>query len=255
MSIVIRVIDFETSDLEPPGAKVIEVGTTDLTKDGDGPWLLGVTTSRLYGADHISPVARAVHHISLDEVKDLPPFEPDRFEMENAECAAVVAHNFDYEAKFMVTPTPGVPSAPRICTYKAALRVWPNAPAHSNSVLRYWLEEDGALPVLDDAKAMPAHRAAPDSFVTAHIMRALLKHATGKQMAAWTKEPRLLPTCPIGKPHRGKPWAQVDAGFLGWVLRQPDMDFDIKWNAQRELDDRRTIAESHRLAGNGKSLL
>jgi hypothetical protein len=50
-------------------------------------------------------------------------------------------------------------------------------------------------------------------------------------MIAWTKEPKLLPTCPIGK-FRGKPWPEVEAGFLGWMLRQPDMEEDLKWNAR-----------------------
>jgi exodeoxyribonuclease X len=58
--------------------------------------------------------------------------------------------------------------------------------------------------------------------------------ATGREMIAWTKEPRLLPTCPIGK-FRGKPWPEVEAGFLGWMLRQPTMEADLKWNAEREI--------------------
>ena len=82
---------------------------------------------------------------------------------------------------------------------------------------------------------MPSHRAGPDAYVTAWLLVALLNAgATGKQMIAWTKEPKLMPKCPLGK-FRGKPWPEVDAGFLGWMLRQADMDADLKWNAQREL--------------------
>ncbi|MNR42339.1 hypothetical protein D3C85_1608450 [compost metagenome] len=57
-------------------------------------------------------------------------------------------------------------------------------------------------------------------------------------MVAWTKEPRLLPKCPIGK-FRGQPWADVEAGFLNWMLGQPTMEEDLKWNARRELERRR----------------
>ena len=57
-------------------------------------------------------------------------------------------------------------------------------------------------------------------------------------MIAWTQEPRLLPTCPIGK-FRGQKWADVEAGFLNWMLNQPTMEEDLKWNARRELERRR----------------
>ena len=46
-----------------------------------------------------------------------------------------------------------------------ALRVWPEAPRHSNQVLRYWRGMR-----LDHARAMPPHRAGPDAWVTAHIL-------------------------------------------------------------------------------------
>src|SRR5262245_25865334 len=38
--------------------------------------------------------------------------------------------------------TEGWPEVPWLCTYKSALRAWPDAPRHSNSVLRYWLGID-----------------------------------------------------------------------------------------------------------------
>jgi exodeoxyribonuclease X len=61
-------------------------------------------------------------------------------------------------------------------------------------------------------------------------------------MIAWTKEPALLPTCPIGK-FRGQPWADVEMGFLCWMTRQADMAPDLKWNAQREIDRRSTTGD------------
>ena len=101
-------------------------------------------------------------------------------------------------------------------------------------MLRYWLEDQGLLS-LDHETAMPPHRAGPDAYVTAHILKALFAAgATGKEMVAWTREPRLLPTCPIGK-FRGKPWPEVEGGFLQWMLKQADMEADLKWNANREL--------------------
>lgn len=230
---VIRVVDFETTGTEPP-AEVVEVGYCDLVSQDDGSWLVGEPASRLCGVAEIPPETRAVHHITLAEVAGLDPFSAIQFGEGSAHCAALAAHNAEFEQKWLAVD--GV--TPMICTYKAALRVWPDAPAHSNSVLRYWLEDQGLLS-LDHAKAMPPHRAGPDAYVTAHILKALLAAgATGKQIAAWTREPRLLPACPIGK-ERGKRWADVDAGFLNWMVNNATMEADLKWNAQRELDRRR----------------
>lgn len=224
---VIRIIDLETTGLEPPEAKVCEVGITDLHLEekritGPRSWLCMV--------DSMPPEARAVHHISAAECSDQPVFAPEMLE-DGTEIAAFAAHNADFEMKFI--PPPKF----MICTWKAALRIWPDAPAHNNGTLRYWLEDQGKLRVDHDI-TQPAHRAGPDTYVTAHILLALFDAgSTGRQMIGWTREPALLPKCPIGK-FRGQPWSEVEGGFLSWMLRQQDMEPELKWNAQRELDRR-----------------
>lgn len=218
-----RVVDFETTGFEPPKAQVCEVGICDvITEDRKiSPWV-----SWLCNVGEMPPEVRAIHHISKGECDPHAVF--DQAEIYKEAPSVIVAHNADFECRFMTPPMPV------ICTYKSALRVWPDAPSHSNGALRYWLEDAGKISP-DHALTMPSHRAGPDAYVTAHILCALLDAgATGKQMVAWTKEPRLLPTCPIGK-FKGKPWAEVEAGFLGWMLRQDGMEADLKWNAQREI--------------------
>jgi exodeoxyribonuclease X len=219
---VIRVIDFETTGTEPP-AEVCEVGICDFHLEErriDTPrnWLCGVK--------EMPPEVRAVHHISLAECEGLAPFDPAG--MVDDGLSAIAAHNSEFETKFFT------PTLPVICTYKSALRVWPNAPSHSNGSLRYWLQDLGLI-APDHVLTQPAHRAGPDAYTTAHILMALFNTgATGREMIAWTKEPRLLPRCPIGK-FRDKPWSEVEAGFLGWMLRQPTMEADLKWNAEQEI--------------------
>lgn len=230
---VLRVIDFETTGMEPP-FEVVEVGYCDLIGD-DQTWEVGLPVSWLCGVQVISPETRAVHHISAAQVAGLPSFAATRARLFEGDpvLSAIVAHNLDFEERFL-----GQHGALSVCTLKAALRVWPDAPAHSNGVLRYWLEDRGLLS-LDHDTAMPPHRAGPDAYVTAHILKALFAAgATGKDMVAWTQEPRLLPKCPIGK-FRGQPWSDVEAGFLNWMLGQPTMEEDLKWNARRELERRR----------------
>lgn len=228
----LRVIDFETTGMDPP-AEVVEVGYCDLTQLADRSWSVGEPESWLCAVASIPPETRAVHHISMDDIVGAMSFDRAALLADDIAPSAIVAHNYDFEAKFL-----GDHGLPTICTLKAALRVWPTAPAHSNGVLRYWLEDQGLLS-LDHATAMPPHRAGPDAYVTAHILKALFEAgATGREMVAWTKEPRLLPTCPIGK-FRGVAWADVEAGFLNWMLAQATMEEDLKWNARREIDRRR----------------
>lgn len=228
----IRVIDFETTGMEPP-AEVVEVGYCDLVHY-EGEWFVRQPVSWLCAVKALPPEVRAVHHITMRDLADVQaePFDPASALKSQYGLSAIAAHNLEFEAKFL-----GDQGLPVICTYKAALRVWPEAPGHSNSVLRYWLEDKGLLS-LDHDKAMPPHRAGPDAYVTAHILKALLGFCTGREMVAWTREPRLLPTCPIGK-FRGQKWADVEHGFLSWMLAQPTMEEDLKWNARRELERRR----------------
>lgn len=230
---VLRVIDFETNGFEPTD-EVIEAGTCDVSQIGD-KWIVDEGHfADFFACEKLKPEARAVHHIAPGELEGTEPFDAEDFLLRvvRDKVSAIVAHNWDFEKKWLGDCANMHP----ICTYKAALRVWPEAPSHSNGALRYWLEDQGIIRP-DPKLCEPAHRAGPDAYVTAHILVALLEHATGREMVAWTKEPRLLTKCPIGK-QKGSPWADVDAGFLGWVMRQPGMEEDIRWNVARELERR-----------------
>lgn len=111
------------------------------------------------------------------------------------------------------------------------MHVWPDAPKHGNQVLRYWRGL-----ALDPAFAMPPHRAGPDAWVTAHLLRELLRLTTVEQMIAWSDQPRPIPTLPFGK-HRGATWNEVPADYLQWMVGQ-DMDPDVLWHARAELGRR-----------------
>lgn len=226
---IIRVIDFETTGTEPPEAEVCEVGTCDLHLEEKR---IEIPATWMCGVKSMPPEVRAVHHIMLEDCEGWAPFDPEEIFKRSNPAAAIAAHNAEFETKFFTSPVPV------ICTYKAALRAWPDAPSHSNGALRYWLQDQGLISP-DHVMTQPTHRAGPDAYVTTHILLALFNAGhTGREMIAWTKEPRLLPKCPISAEWRGKAWAEVDAGFLRWMTSNATMESDLKWNAQRELDRR-----------------
>lgn len=230
----IRVIDFETTGTDA-SSEVIELGWCDYdveTKQVSDP------ESKLFYVGSIPPENRAIHHIGLADIpQTASPFDvfSDLFmPSDSMGITYFAAHNSAFECQFLGD----MEHRRMICTYKAALRIWPDAPSHSNGALRYWLEDAGRIS-LDPVKAYPTHRAGPDAYITAHILKALFDaDATGKEMVAWTREPAMLPRCPIGTPWRGMKWSEVDGGFLKWMANNATMDADNKWNAQRELDRR-----------------
>lgn len=229
----LRVIDLETTGTEPP-AEIIEFGRADVVNDVSGV-SVEKPMARLYRPlNGIPPETMAVHHITeADFSDDTSVCTPDRLRMAvwGGETPNVlVAHNCEFERQFVTDVA--TDALPWICTYKVALRVWPQAPRHSNQVLRYWRGLS-----LDASLAMPPHRAGPDAWVTAHLLVELLKEASVEQMIAWTEEPKLMPSIPFGK-HRGTRWAEAPLDYLQWMVRQTDMDVDAVWNARQELNRR-----------------
>lgn len=84
---------------------------------------------------------------------------------------------------------------------------------------------------LDHQTGLPAHRALPDAYVTAHHLRDMLNETTVDQLIRWSLQPGLLPRVPSG-PHRGKAWTLPPADIL-----QPfaaNCDPDIRFSAQTE---------------------
>lgn len=243
-SITLLGYDLETLGMAPPLA-VIELGwhSLELVDDGSfnmhgamsGSCLFGIPEGQVMSSDN-----RAVHHIDPAEIEGFPLFDVAEWggpALNDAEYA--FAHNADFEQQWLAPL-----GLPWICTYKVALRLLPDAPSHGNQALKYELG-------IGDAPAHhPPHRALPDTIVTALVLEQLVHLACTRnpelshrevldRMVQISREPRLLPRCPIGQEWKGRKWHEVDSGFLQWMLRQATMEADLKWNAERELTRRR----------------
>lgn len=227
----IRVRDFETQGLEATD-RVCESGWCDLVLDG-AAWSIDRMGSSLHEVDTMPPRARAVHGITAAETQGFPIWNSDLiWATDIADGVDVVASfNVNFDGMFW-----GEAQTAVLCIWKASYRVWPHAPGHSNAVLRCWLEDEGLLGPFDPEAAQPAHRAGADAYLSACILRQLLQFTTAREMVQWEKQPPLYPRCPIGE-WRDKPWSEVDAGFLNWMIRKP-VEPDLVWNAQRELKRR-----------------
>jgi exodeoxyribonuclease X len=236
---LIRVIDFETTGLKPPEAAICEIGWTDILLDtdlaGQTDWTINGPQSMYVNPGHpIPPEARGIHHICDRTVADSSPPSTGLQLLTQGSPEVFAAHNAPYDRQFF-----GGGDTPWICTRKVAMRLWPDAPNHQNQTLRYWLDIDGQYHFMPD-RAQPSHRAGPDTYVTAHLILKALEATTISQMVEWTNQPSLLPgAIQFGK-HRGTPWSKVVPSYLDWIVKQNDMDADVKFTARHWLNRRRS---------------
>ncbi|WP_194955758.1 3'-5' exonuclease [Tsuneonella amylolytica] len=233
----VRVIDLETTGSSPPAHAVCEIGWQDVVRQGDGRWELDADGSARFvdPGRPIPPVTMAVHHIMDDDVRgaafwaDIAPaiLRPE------GGAVALAAHRASFEQRFCTPKLSG--GARWICTWKCALRLWPDSPSFSNQVLRYWRMPEG----LDQSKGLPVHRAFPDAYVTAHHLRDQLNAAGLDTLLAWSAEPGLLPRVPYGA-DRGRYWHELDdEAVRGYTA---DRNEDVRFSAQKEVERRFGVA-------------
>lgn len=230
---IITAVDLETTGLAPPD-RVVEIAACELVDDA-------VCLPRGTLVDPgipIPPALSAIHHIVDEDVAGMPTWlEAVRTILENS-GETLAAHQAKFERQWLTDDLTG--GKPWICTYRCALRVWPEAPGHSNQELRYWLKPAD----LHRPYAAVAHRAGPDAYVTAFLVRALLTRATLPELIAWSEQPALLPRIQFGK-HKGLTWSQAPRDYLDWIIRQTDMSEDVIHTAKHHLREtqQRAIAE------------
>lgn len=237
MSEAFVVIDLETTHREPAEAHILEWAAIVIRPPWFGEEGSPVELSGLVRPPIPIPAeTSAVHHIIDSDVAEAPHWLAAGgvlFEKLSEEGVIAVAHNADFERTLLTRELPPLPKLRWLCTYKAACRVWPDAPGLSNEVLRYYLGLGTGR-----AKPQAPHSALHDARVTAQLLNELLKAGTRiEDMLAWTEQPAMIPTCPLGD-WRGHKWADVEESFLLWILRKIHDRVDVRFCAQAELDRR-----------------
>lgn len=240
---IARVVDFETSGLpEDEGAEILEVGFIDIDLTQEGfPLIEGSAYQSLCKPmGPIPPEVSAIHHLVAADFENAPP----RVDSYKALAAGLtdddvyVAHNAKFEM-FFYSDRP----QRWVDTWKCALRAWPDAPGHSNQVLRYCL----GLELDDPLLAMPPHRAFPDAYTTAHIMQRLLALRPIERLIEISNEPGFLQKFTFGK-HYGKSFkevASIDQGYLDWIVNKSDLDEHVKFTAKWHLQKRASQQMEH----------
>jgi exodeoxyribonuclease X len=218
-------MDVETTGLDPVTDRIVEIGWCDLLNGK----IYGPNSMMVDPGRSIPPEASAIHHLTDEDVAGAPFLsEVAQILVEDAD-AILVAQNNRFDEAFL---RPVIGERRWIDTYRCAIRLYPDAPKHTNQVLRYLLKPDGLVKEL----AEPSHRAGPDAYVTAHLLREMLKLASVDQLIAWSSEPALLSKVGFGK-HFGLSWADVPPDYLRWVLGQ-DMGEDVLFTARHHLEQR-----------------
>ena len=227
----VRVVDLETTGSRPPAHAVCEIGWQDVVEEPDGRWSVAEpdfgTSDGHTLVDPRRPipaVTQAIHHIIDADVAGAPlwPDAASAVLKTNPRPLALAAHRASFEQRFCTPELTG--GADWICTWKSALRLWPDSPSFSNQVLRYWRVPDG----LDRDRGLPVHRAFPDAYVTAHHLRDQLNEVGPERLIAWEREPGLLPRVPYGA-DKGTAFDELDRATLERLAG--DRNEDVRFTA------------------------
>lgn len=231
-----NLLDFETTGVDTATAKPVEMAVLNALNNST------VFNTLINPECPIPAETSAVHHITDEDVVDAPTWAVVKNDFAeyckpgidtNPMLPILVAHNAEYEKGILGDFVPVL----WICTYKCALRIWPDAPNHKNETLRYHLKLGSSRGRIGHQQT---HSAMHDCGVTRLLLLELLKHATLDQLIEWTDQPAQLPYIPLGKFY-GKKWNDpvVDNGYLNWLIGTKDMREDVKHCARTELERRR----------------
>ncbi len=226
------VADCEATGLDLAADRAIEAAAVLLYPSGD----IELTMHTLIDPGiPIPATSSAIHHLTDRDVigaSKLAAVQPTI----SALGTHFAAHTPDLDAALL-----DLRDKTWLCTHRLSLHLWPEAPGHSNQVLRYWLDLDVTLP-----PGLHPHRAAADAIVTAYLLKRELRLLrerrpdlrTVESVIEFAARPAELVYIPF-RSHRGMKWSEADESFLVWVVNR-NFSPDIHYTAElaiRRLQD------------------
>jgi len=215
-----RVIDIETTGLDPEKDKIVEIAYTDVI---DGV-VHGTYSQMINPGIPIPHSASAINHITDPDVTGA--LMVDEVDWDKYKSHLFVAHNAPFDSGFIKKYVGG----DWICTKRCAQHVWPDLESYSNQALRYFL----GIQVKGDP-----HRAAFDTLVTANILLRILDEYDG-DLVELSNTPVKQKTVRFGQ-YRGQAWVDVPTDYLRWMKSKgPDgWDEDTWFTVEEELKARK----------------
>lgn len=227
-----RVIDLETTGLDPKADAVCELAFADVSAEGRvvRAYALLIDPGR-----PIPATASAIHHITDDQVGGEAGLAETLAAIPALGDGVWVAHSADQDRAFLPT-IEGL----WLCTHRWAKHLWPEAPGHGLQVLRYWLR---LTPQIPDHTAV--HRAMADVVVTVSLLAACMaatrerwpEVTTVEQLQARINGPCKLEVVPF-KSARGVKFVDAESSLLRWIVSRAAGGEDCVYSAQQELQRR-----------------
>ncbi|RFC65226.1 DNA polymerase III subunit epsilon [Fulvimarina endophytica] len=240
VSPMVRIIDTETAGQKLAEDAVIEIGSVDLDLS-TGAISNPMQTFCDPAGVPISPGARKVHHITDEMLAGAPPFA-EAVRPFATETYAAQRADFD-RSRLRLTGR-------WLCTYKLALRAFPDVRAHGLQSLVKYVPLD--LSSVDGMLAgLHPHRALFDAVCTAVLLRRIADELMPRchdlrdfleRAERASNEPALLAKLRFGR-HKGVPIAEVPSDYLEWLVAEPEMSADAVFTARRQLALRRVRGE------------
>lgn len=229
------IIDTETTG-EEPTPEVIELAIARMDEELN---FTHVFEGRFKPTNRIKFSAMAVHHILPEELEDRMLSSTAKAQLPS-DMEYMIGHNVDYDWNAL-----GCPTCKRICTLAIARFIWPGNDGHSLGAMAYQLATN--LKAVREA-LKGAHSAAADVELCYSVLRAMLENDVVQTtlqrhvltapffelLWQFSEIARIPVYWSFGK-FKGQRIEEADRGYLGWCLKQPDMDEYVKAACRRAM--------------------
>jgi exodeoxyribonuclease X len=217
------IVDTETTGLHADkGDRIVEFGYAHLNGGREFDSFL------VNPGIPIPCVTSAIHHITDEDVVLAIDWGaamrmiPHQFAPETV----FVAHNALFDYSFL----PCLANRRWLCTKRLAKHLFPDAPGHSNQVLRYFF---GGAKL--DLGGIAPHRALADCIVTRFVFEKLIEkylelgHEDSQNaLIAFAAAPIAVYAIPFGK-YKGRKLSDVPRDYVSWCLNtMTDLDPDLR---------------------------